>query len=65
MTVTVQALGWWAGRMFQPLIEEINFVVFWYRTQPQVSVIEEPGPEGGVSGANQVLLGRIDSIPKS
>lgn len=50
MTVTVQALGWWAGRMFQPLIEEINFVVFWYRTQPQVSVIEEPGPEGGGIG---------------
>jgi hypothetical protein len=34
LKVTVQALGWWPGGVFQPLTDDIASVAYWYQTLP-------------------------------
>jgi len=46
LRVTVQALGWWGDRTFQPLTDEIDSVAYWYQTLPTAPFPPLPGPEG-------------------
>jgi hypothetical protein len=46
LQVTVQALGWWGDRTFQPLTEEIDSVAYWYQALPTAPFPQFPGPEG-------------------
>jgi hypothetical protein len=46
LRVTVQALGWWGDRTFQPLTDEIDSVAYWYQTLPTAPFPQLPGPEG-------------------
>jgi len=41
LRVTVQALGWWPGGIFQPLEDDIASTAFWYQ--------DRPGPAGGLA----------------
>jgi len=34
LRVTVQALGWWPNRTYQPLTDDIASVAFWYQNEP-------------------------------
>ena len=34
LRVTIQALGWWPNRKYQPLADDIASVAFWYQTEP-------------------------------
>ncbi len=34
LRVTLQALGWWPHRKFQPLTDDIASVAYWYQTEP-------------------------------
>ena len=34
LKVTVQALGWWLNRKFEPLTDDIASVAYWYQTSP-------------------------------
>ncbi len=34
LSVTVQALGWWPDRTYQPLTDDIASVAFWYQSLP-------------------------------
>lgn len=34
LKVTIQALGWWPNRKFQPLADDIASVAYWYQTEP-------------------------------
>jgi hypothetical protein len=34
--VTVQALGWWPGRKYEPLTDDIASVAYWYQVEPHV-----------------------------
>lgn len=34
LKVTIQALGWWLNRKYQPLTDEIASVCYWYQTEP-------------------------------
>ena len=34
LKVTMQALGWWPNRKFQPLADDIASVGYWYQTEP-------------------------------
>ncbi len=34
LRVTIQALGWWPNRKFQPLTDDIASVAWWYQTEP-------------------------------
>jgi hypothetical protein len=34
LKVTIQALGWWPNREFQPLTDDIASVAYWYQTEP-------------------------------
>jgi hypothetical protein len=36
LRVTVQALGWWPDRKYQPLCDDIASVAYWYQTEPHV-----------------------------
>ena len=43
LRVTVQALGWWPDRTFQPLADDIASVAFWYQVEPHAPFPELPG----------------------
>ena len=34
LRVTVQALGWWPHRKYEPLTDDIASVSYWYQTEP-------------------------------
>lgn len=34
LRVTIQALGWWPNRKYQPLADDIASVAFWYQQEP-------------------------------
>ncbi len=34
LRVTVQALGWWPNRKYQPLTDDIASVAYWYQSEP-------------------------------
>jgi len=34
LKVTMQALGWWPNRKFEPLTDDIASVAYWYQTEP-------------------------------
>ena len=36
LRVTIQALGWWPNRKYQPLADDIASVAYWYQTEPHV-----------------------------
>lgn len=40
LRVTIQALGWWPNRRYQPLADDIASVAFWYQTEPHVAFPE-------------------------
>ncbi|MBV9391261.1 MAG: DUF2961 domain-containing protein [Verrucomicrobia bacterium] len=45
LRVTVQALGWWPERKYQPLCDDIASVAYWYQTEPHVAFpILPPAP---------------------
>lgn len=37
LRVTLQALGWWPGKKFQPLTDDIASVGYWYQTEPHAA----------------------------
>ncbi len=37
LRVTVQALGWWPEHKYQPLIDDIASVAYWYQTEPHAA----------------------------
>jgi hypothetical protein len=43
LRVTIQALGWRAGRRYLPLQDDIASVAYWYQAEPQISRPELPG----------------------
>jgi hypothetical protein len=46
LKVTIQALGWWPNRKFQPLTDDIASTAFWYQTEPHASFPKMPGIAG-------------------
>jgi hypothetical protein len=34
LRVTIQALGWWLNKKYQPLTDDIASVAYWYQTEP-------------------------------
>jgi hypothetical protein len=34
LRVTMQALGWWLNRKFEPLTDDISSVAYWYQSEP-------------------------------
>jgi len=36
LKVSIQALGWWLDRKFEPLTDDISSVAYWYQTEPHV-----------------------------
>ncbi len=34
LRVTIQALGWWPNKKYQPLTDDIASVAYWYQTEP-------------------------------
>ena len=44
LRVTIQALGWWPNRKFQPLTDDIASVGYWYQAEPHAPFPELPGP---------------------
>jgi len=46
LKVTVQALGWYQDRTFQPLTDDIASVAYWYQAEPHAPFPALPGPEG-------------------
>jgi hypothetical protein len=34
LRVTIQALGWWPDRKYQPLTDDLASVAYWYQTEP-------------------------------
>jgi hypothetical protein len=37
LKVTIQALGWWPNRKFEPLTDDIASVAYWYQTEPHAA----------------------------
>ncbi len=37
LRVTIQALGWWPNRKFEPLTDDIASVAYWYQAEPHAS----------------------------
>jgi hypothetical protein len=42
LKVTVQALGWWPNRKYEPLTDDITSVAYWYQTEPHAAFPELP-----------------------
>jgi hypothetical protein len=42
LKVTMQALGWWPNRKFQPLADDIASVGYWYQTEPHAEFPKLP-----------------------
>ncbi len=45
LKVTIQALGWYPDRKFQPLTDDIASVAYWYQTEPHASFPRLPSVE--------------------
>ena len=45
LRVTIQALGWWPNRNYQPLEDDIASVAYWYQTEPHAEFPELPALE--------------------
>ncbi len=45
LRVTIQALGWWPDKKFQPLSDDIASVAYWYQTEPHAEFPILPGIE--------------------
>lgn len=45
LRVTIQALGWWPNRKFQPLADDIASVAFWYQLEPHMKFPPLPNLE--------------------
>ena len=45
LSVTIQALGWWPDKKFQPLSDDIASVAYWYQNEPHVEFPILPGIE--------------------
>lgn len=37
LKVTIQTLGWWPNRRYQPLADDVASVAFWYQSEPHAS----------------------------
>jgi hypothetical protein len=46
LKVTIQALGWWPNRKFEPLTDDICSVGYWYQAEPHAPFPELPPIEG-------------------
>jgi hypothetical protein len=46
LRVTIQALGWWPNRKFQPLTDDISSVAYWYQTEPHTLFPDLPPIHG-------------------
>jgi len=44
--VTIQALGWWPGGVYEPLEDAIASVGYWYQTEPHAAFPALPGRRG-------------------
>ena len=42
LKVTLQALGWWPNKRYQPLSDDIASVAFWYQTEPHAAFPKLP-----------------------
>lgn len=42
LRVTIQALGWWPDRTYQPLTDDIASVAYWYQAEPHAPFPEFP-----------------------
>ncbi|MCC2684088.1 MAG: hypothetical protein K0R75_987 [Paenibacillaceae bacterium] len=42
LRVTVQALGWWPNRTYQPLTDDIASVAYWYQSEPHQAFPQLP-----------------------
>ncbi len=42
LAVTIQALGWWPNRKFEPLTDDIASVGYWYQAEPHAPFPEFP-----------------------
>ena len=45
LKTTMQALGWWPNRKFQPLTDDIASVGYWYQAEPHAPFPTVPPPE--------------------
>jgi hypothetical protein len=45
LAVTVQALGWWPDKTFQPLADDVASVAYWYQTEPHAPFPSLPDRE--------------------
>lgn len=45
LRVTIQALGWWPDRTYQPLADDIASVAYWYQVEPHVTFPAFPPKE--------------------
>jgi hypothetical protein len=43
LRITIQALGWWPNRTYQPLADDIASVAYWYQKEPHAAFPELPG----------------------
>jgi len=46
LRVTIQALGWWLDRRFEPLTDDICSVAYWYQREPHAPFAELPDLAG-------------------
>ena len=42
LKVTVQTLGWWPDRTYQPLTDDVASTAFWYQSEPHTPFPELP-----------------------
>lgn len=40
--MTIQALGWWPNKKFEPLTDDIASVGYWYQAEPHAPFPELP-----------------------
>ncbi|MCI0513900.1 DUF2961 domain-containing protein, partial [candidate division KSB1 bacterium] len=45
LRVTIQALGWWPDRTYQPLADDIASVAYWYQVEPHFTFPAFPPKE--------------------
>jgi len=46
LRVTIQALGWWLNRKFEPLTDDICSVAYWYQVEPHADLSPLPDLAG-------------------
>lgn len=42
LRITIQALGWWPNRKYQPLADDIASVAYWYQSEPHAEFPQLP-----------------------